>query len=291
MGNEREHGANDGKQPRQHAQRDAADPRTQMVAVRAARQRRAAGAYRRMLADKFDRFDATVDRACLIFEEAFRQEKRPKEPGLWTSVVIDTMTNEILKAVTSEFKVELWIVEKLSQYAQGAVKKGAKAQKGADDFAVISSILVDVRAFSHAMVHEAKAEIAAIPDAVAAANYKKYDEKVNSPAVGEAAQADAVGQDVQAAVQDEMLEANGAPITGASEAEVIAVRMLRQVKAEMIDLGVSPQDTSAKVGEALSDPAKTEIPAAESRLNMDQDVFNDQKSRERAEPLVKGNNS
>lgn len=251
----------------------------------------AAKAYRRMLSDKFDKFDATVNQACLIFEEAFRQEKRPKDPDFWTSFVIDTMMNEIIKAVMAEFKVEIKLVQKLSEYSTSAAKKGFKAQKGADDYQIIGLILTDVRLFSHSLVHEAKAEIATIPDDQAAVNYQQYQAVVNSPEVEAASRQDPIGQDVQAAVQDEMLEAQGAPITGASEAEVIAVRMLRAVKAEMVNLAVSPADKENKIKDTISNPAGRNIPQAEKTLHMQDDIYNDQKSRERAEPLVKGGNS
>lgn len=270
---------------------DAGDKRGQMVGIKALRQKRAAQAYRRMLSDKFDKFDGTVNQACLIFEDAFRNEKRPKDPDFWSSFVVDTLISEINAAVTAEFKVEYKLLQKLSQWAQGAAKKGGKAQKGTDDFEVINTIVTDVRLFAHSLVHEAKAEIATIPDDVAAKNYKVYDAKVNSPEVDAAAEGDPTGQDVRAAVQDEILESQGAPITGASEAEVIAVRMLRAVKAEMVNLAASPQDTHARVDEVLSNPAGKEIPAAEKRLNMDSDIYNDQKARQRAEPIVKGSNS
>lgn len=291
MGNERDKAPVEGAHRRPAAQPDAGDPRAMQLLARQRRERSAANKYRRMLSDKLDKFDATVDRACLIFEEAFRQEKHPKDSSTWSTIVIDALTKEIIKAITAEFKVEIAIVQKLSEIGSNAAVKGAKAQKGADDFTVISSILVDTRAFTHLMVQATKDTISIIPDAVAAQEYKKYDAKVNGPEVEKAAEREPTGQDVQQAVQDEMLEAEGLPVTGAAKAEDIAISMMRSVKATMVGLAVSPADREEKLNDAKSDPAKREIPEAEKNLSMDADVYNDKRSRERAEPIVKGNNS
>jgi hypothetical protein len=150
---------------------------------------------------------------------------------------------------------------------------------------MVDNILKEVRHACNRFVAEAKKEIKAIPDDEAAEKNKIYEATLNSPALKAEEESDPPGQDVKQGMEDEMLETQGAPVTGALQAETLAMRMMGALNAGMVHEAVSPEDREEKLNRAKSAPQKDEIPEASKDLEMDGEIKNDGAQRERAKSL------
>jgi hypothetical protein len=171
------------------------------------------------------------------------------------------------------------------------VKSAAKGHhQGGGELELIDNIVSTAKVAADRFVQVAHGLIDAVPVEQAAADMRMLSATMGAPGVEEASEGD--GPDagsVKRGVENQFLEAAGAPLTGPAQAETMATEMLRTYKAERIKAFDTPSEQAESVQSALKDPAKKEIPAAEERTGMAQDVRADKSERQRASDVGNGN--
>lgn len=153
--------------------------------------------------------------------------------------------------------------------------------------ALLDLILSAMTKAADKFVDRAIPALASIPDEQAAADYQLLGATKSAPGVHEAAMGDSDTQgNVESGIEDQFLEAAGAPVTGGAEAEKLAVNMLRYYKAERIKV-FHGHKVADKVQDALGDPSVGEVKKAEKQIGEDAGVNADARQRERASDVGK----
>jgi hypothetical protein len=198
-----------------------------------------------------------------------------------------------LASVSRSWK-ETAAAERGLKQAFAVEKSGAKASMHDNgdggtkaELALIHMICGAMVSAAEKFVDKALPALDSIPDEQAAADYQLLGATKKAPGVHEAAMGDSAEQgNVEKGIEDQFLEAAGAPVTGGAEAEKIAVNMLRYYKAQRVTVfhGLKVAD---KVQETLADPAPEEIKKAEKNLKEERSIKAEGRQRDRASGVGK----
>lgn len=173
-------------------------------------------------------------------------------------------------------------LKRATGFAKSGMKSAMKGQHPGGEEALIDAIVNASNAAARQFVDRASAVVASIPNEEAAADFRLLNETKKAPGVHEAKMSDSEEEgDVEKGIEDQYLEASGAPLTGHAEAERLAVNMLRLYRAERINYFVGGERAN-KVQEAITDPSVGAIKKAEQETGLDGEVRADRRQRERA---------
>lgn len=274
---------------RRHRQRRAAQRNEQPMNEAEKAQ---AGQFKEAMKRKIEGVSTTVAQASELFQSALLREKLGDKPHKATDRLVDVVINVLVSQLGTALKnfVGGGAIGGIVKQAISVVKSAAKGAHGpGGELETIDNIVSTAKTAADRFVEVFQNLVDAMPVEQASADMKLLNVTKQSPAVEEAAEADSPeAGNVTRGVENQFLEAAGAPVTGPAEAEALATAMLREYKAERISYFDTPSGSAGAVKEALADKAPGEIGDAEKRTGLDKDVQADKTERERASAVGNG---
>jgi hypothetical protein len=247
-----------------------------------------AGQYRQLMCTKVSAYQATVAQAAEIFEAEQLQQAKGAKPFHLTDALIGVVVGQVLSQLGGLAARGAGMLGKLASMAVGKTKGAYEVGISAsNELEVIKAIVAATNRIGRTFVVEAHAAIALISDEEAATNMRMLNATLASPAVEAEAENDSAENGrVRAAVTDQFLEADDAPLTGPAAAQELAMGMARAYQAERIKLAGNAGERADATQAALADPSKRAIPKATDDVGLTPDVERDKLQRDRASGLV-----
>lgn len=251
-----------------------------------------ATSYKRTMKAKLGSVTGTVAMAAELFQQVMKDEKLAEEEGHGGNKLVETMVSIVISELSGGFAKFLANgvegLDKIVKEALKATAKGALAKdKPTNESELVNEILRAANAAALGFVDKAQALVDAMPDDQAAADMRMLTALEGSPAVKEESfEDDAQDGSVARGVENQFLEAAGAPITGPAESESIAAALVQTYKAERINVFHNVGKRNEAVDAALSGRSGKEVEKGEKEIGLDESVKADKHERKRASDLT-----
>ena len=166
------------------------------------------------------------------------------------------------------------------------VKAEAKARAVGEE-QLIEMIITAANEGARKFVDEGRAAIDAIPVEQAATDMQLLEATKHSPAVHDAKAFDSHDEGaVENGIENQFLEAAGAPVTGGASAEALAIAMLRVYRAERLK-AFPALEQAGRLQHVMKDPSPGEIRDAEKRVGLADQIYIDKRERDRASDVTR----
>jgi hypothetical protein len=254
-----------------------------------------AGQFREAMKGKIEAVQTTVSEAAELFQSAIIAEKLAPKAHKPADRLIDLIIGVVFTQIGNFAKdlVGGGPIGAVVKQAVSLIKSAAKADHPpGGEKEVIDQIVSCANQAAGQFVVNATQLLDTLPVDQSAGDLQLLQATKNAPSVQAAKVGDSPLQgNIEHGIENEFLEATGAPSTGGAAAEAMATEMLRTYKAARIEFFDGPSGQSAAIREVLSDSAPGEIARAETADGLADSIYADKAERARASAVSNGDDN
>jgi hypothetical protein len=251
-----------------------------------------AAQFKEAMKHKAEGVTTTVAQATTLFQSALLHEKLAPKPYKLTDTLVDYVIGILFKQLGNALSnfVGAGVIGTIVKQSLAIVKSAAKGSHApGGEMETIDNIVSTANVASDRFVTCFQSLVDTMSIEQAASDMKLLNATKASPGVDDAKEADIEDAgSVEHGVENQFLEAAGAPITGPAEAEAMATVMLREYKVQRVFYFETPAGAAGAVKEVLSDKAPGEISNAEDRTGLSKTINADKYERNRASNVGNG---